>query len=97
MKEPAQRNLNEVCQLLMSDDVVYNLAVVLDTVGKRLNKACYQEIASFLQMPELTRGGVLATADSYLRPFLSERVEAALASPPFRSTMSSTASRCRST
>ncbi len=81
--EPAQRNLNKVCDVLMSDDVVYNLAVVLDTVGKRLNKASKQEIASFLQMPEITRGGVLATADSYLKPFLSERVETALAKSSF--------------
>ena len=83
VKEPADRNLNEVCKVLTSDDVVYNLAVVLDTVGKRLKKHCYQEIASFLQMPDLTRGGVLATAESYLRPFLSERVEAAFAKSSF--------------
>jgi type IV secretion system protein VirD4 len=56
---------------------------VLDTVGKRLNKATRQEIAAFLQMPEVTRGGVLATADSYLKPFLSERVEASLAKSSF--------------
>lgn len=77
-KEPPQRNINEVCQALMSDDVVYNLAVVLDTVGDVLNKSAKQEIAAFLQMPDVTRGGVLATADSYLKPFLSERVEATL-------------------
>ncbi len=81
--EPDKRNLNKVCEVLMSDDVVYNLAVVLDTVGKRLNKASRQEIAAFLQMPEVTRGGVLATADSYLKPFLSERVETSLAQSSF--------------
>lgn len=83
VKEPADRNLNEVCRVLTRDDVVYNLAVVLDTVGKQLKKHAYQEIASFLQMPEVTRGGVLATAESYLRPFLSERVEATLAKSAF--------------
>jgi type IV secretion system protein VirD4 len=79
VKEAALRNLNEVCKALSSDDVVYNLAVVLDTVGKQLPKHAYQEIASFLQMPDLTRGGVLATAESYIKPFLSDRVEVALA------------------
>jgi hypothetical protein len=48
------------------------------TVGKVLNKTARQEIATFLQMPDVTRGGLLATADSYLKPFLSERVEASL-------------------
>jgi len=83
VKEPAERNLNEVCKVLTSDDVVYNLAVVLDTVGKRLKKHSYQEIASFLQMPDMTRGGVLATAESYIKPFLSERVEATFAKSAF--------------
>ena len=83
VKEPALRNLNEVCKILSSDDVVYNLAVVLDTVGKQLNKHSHQEISSFLQMPDMTRGGVLATAESYIKPFLSDRVEATLAASSF--------------
>ena len=83
VKEPAERNLGEVCRILSSDDVVYNLAVVLDTVGKQLPRHAYQEIASFLQMPEITRGGVLATVESYLKPLMSERVEATLAQSSF--------------
>ncbi|HEY1066471.1 MAG TPA: type IV secretory system conjugative DNA transfer family protein, partial [Pirellulales bacterium] len=54
------RSLRKVRDLLMSDDVVYSLAVLLDTVGKEMNLMARQEIAAFLQMPERdTRGGVL--------------------------------------
>ncbi len=69
-----QRQLSSVRDLLMADDTVYKLAVVLDTVGKTMNKMAHDEIASFLQMPEQTRGGVLATANSYLKSILSDRV-----------------------
>ncbi len=72
--EEEKRQLSSVRDLLMADDTVYSLAVVLDTVGKTMNKMAHDEIAAFLQMPELTRGGVLATANSYLKSILSDRV-----------------------
>lgn len=78
-----ERNLNTVRRMLMSDDVVYNLAVVLDTVGKSINEMSHQEIATFLQMPELTRGGVLATAASYIKAFVSRRVARTLEKSSF--------------
>ena len=68
-----------VCQILMSEDVVYNLAVLLDTVGKQMPPMAYREIASFLQLSERdTRPGVLATAQSYIKPLHGERVTRAL-------------------
>ncbi len=70
-----ERHLNAVRKLLMSDDTVYGLQVLLDTVGARMNRMAYDEIAAFLQMPvEGTRPSVLATANSYMKAFLSERV-----------------------
>jgi type IV secretion system protein VirD4 len=69
---PAERTLARLIELVMSDDVVYNLAVLLDTKGKTLPPMAYREIASFLQMPDVTRGGVLATVLSYLKTFHSE-------------------------
>lgn len=64
-----------VCELLMSDDVVYNLAVLLDTCGKQMPKMAYREISAFLQLSERdTRPGVLATAQSYIKPINGERV-----------------------
>jgi type IV secretion system protein VirD4 len=65
----------KLCELLMSDDVVYNLAVLLDTCGKTMPRMAYREIAAFLQMSERdTRPGVLATAQSYIKPINGERV-----------------------
>jgi type IV secretion system protein VirD4 len=50
---------------LKVDEVAYSLAVLLEK--DKPAKAAYQEIAAFLQMTEVTRSGVLATAQSYLR------------------------------
>ena len=58
---------------LTGDDVVYNLAVVLDTV-KGLDKLTYKGIASFLGRADKERSGVLSTALSFLTPFIAEEV-----------------------
>jgi type IV secretion system protein VirD4 len=63
---PADRNFGKVRKYLKSDDVTYNLAVLLDTVGGKLHRFAYEEIASFLQIADLTRSGILATACSYI-------------------------------
>jgi type IV secretion system protein VirD4 len=57
--------------LLYSDDVVYNLAVILDT-RKKLDRFSYRAISSFLQRADKERSGVLSTVQTYLTPFLSE-------------------------
>ncbi len=72
--EPAEVNLNTVCRLLTSDDVAYSLAAVVEVFGKTMNEMSHREISSFLQLPEATRGGVQATAGSYIKAFLSQRV-----------------------
>jgi type IV secretion system protein VirD4 len=82
-EDPAKRNVPYALELLQSDDVVYNLAVVLDNVGKKLPPAAYREIASMLQQPDVTRGGVLATAQSYVKAFTSERVARTMRSTSF--------------
>jgi type IV secretion system protein VirD4 len=70
-----QRHLDAVRAFLMADDAVYALAVLLDSAGKTMNRMAHDEIAAFLQMSERdTRPGVLATANSYIKPFLSGRV-----------------------
>jgi type IV secretion system protein VirD4 len=70
-----QRNFESVRKVLFADDAIYSLAVVLDTVGQKIPKASYHQIAAFLAMPDQnTRPSVLATANAYLAPFLSEDV-----------------------
>ncbi len=82
-EDPKKRNLPYALELLLSDDVVYNLANLLDQQGKKLPPAAYREIASMLQQPEVTRGGVLATAQSYIKAFTSERVARTMRSTSF--------------
>ena len=60
-----EANLNAAIEALKSDDVVYNLAVLLDT--NKPSPEIYREIAAFLQMTEVTRSGVLAMVQSYYR------------------------------
>jgi type IV secretion system protein VirD4 len=78
-----ERNLGSVRKLLMGDDVVYQLAVLLDTKGKTMNAMSHDEIAAFLQTADVTRSGMLATALSYIKPFLSPRMAAVLANSTF--------------
>ncbi len=78
-----ERNLDQVRRLLMGDDVVYNLAVVLDTVGKTMNRMAYDEIAAFLATTDITRSGILSSAQAYIKTFLSPRMAGVLASSSF--------------
>ena len=82
-KDKSERHISEMVRTTHSDDVVYNLAVVLDTVGKKLPKMAYGEISSFLQKADKERSGVLSTANSYLKAFGSERVSKSLSSSSF--------------
>jgi type IV secretion system protein VirD4 len=72
------KSLNRVRELLRSDDVDYNLAVLLDTkkVGSRF---AHEEFASYLQISsDRTRPCVLAEARTCLRALCSESVAAVL-------------------
>ena len=66
--------LRQYFKQIFSNDLIYSLAVVLDTVGPKLPAMAYQEIGSFLQLTEITRSGVSATAQSYLKALMSEPV-----------------------
>jgi type IV secretion system protein VirD4 len=78
-----ERNLEAVRRFLMGDDTVYNLAVLLDTQGKTMNRMAREEIASFLQTADVTRSGILSTALAYIKPFLSPRMAGVLGSSTF--------------
>ena len=75
MKPRDKQNFNEMRRLLCSDDVIYRIATIMDAEGKKMRELAYQEFASFLQLAEReTRPSVLATAQSYIKTFNSERV-----------------------
>jgi type IV secretion system protein VirD4 len=64
-----QVNLSGVLDVLTSEDPIYNLAVVLDTIGAKLPRWCYQDISGFLQLADATRKRVLAEARKDLTSF----------------------------
>jgi type IV secretion system protein VirD4 len=79
IEEPHDRDFVTLKDYLFSDDVVYNLAVLLDTKGKAMPKFAYGGIAAFLAAAEQnTRPSILNTAQNYMRALCSEAVEMCL-------------------
>jgi type IV secretion system protein VirD4 len=77
--DPDDRDLVTLKDYLFSDDVVYSLAVLLDTKGKAMPKFASGGIAAFLQAAEQnTRPSILSTAQNYVRALCSEAVELCL-------------------
>lgn len=81
--ESKPATLGEVVRTLRSDDVVYNLAVVLDTMGKKLHPVAYMNIASYLQKPDKERGSVTSTANSSLELWSNPLIDTTTATSDF--------------
>lgn len=75
--------LGEVVRTLRNDDVVYNLAVVLDTMGKKIHPVSYMNIASYLQKPDKERGSVTSTANSSLELWSNPIIDTTTATSDF--------------
>ncbi len=75
--------LGEVVRTLRSDDVVYTLAVVLDTLGKKIHPVSYMNLASYLQKPDKERGSVTSTANSSLELWANPLIDATTATSDF--------------
>jgi type IV secretion system protein VirD4 len=75
--------LGEVVRTLRNDDVVYNLAVVLDTMGKIIHPVAYMNIAAYLQKPDKERGSVTSTANSSLELWANPLIDATTATSDF--------------
>ncbi len=68
---------------MRSDDVVYNLAVVLDTIGGKIHPVAYMNIAAFLQKADKERSGVISTMNSSLELWANPLIDTATASSDF--------------
>lgn len=77
------QSFGEVVRTMRSDDVVYNLAVVLDTIGKRIHPVAYMNIAAFLQKADKERSGVISTLNSGLELWANPLIDAATARSDF--------------
>jgi type IV secretion system protein VirD4 len=76
-------SFGEIVRTLRSDDVVYNLAVVLDTVGGRIHPVAYMNIAAFLQKADKERSGVISTLNSGLELWANPLIDTATATSDF--------------
>lgn len=81
--ESKPATLGEVVRTLRSDDVVYNLAVILDTMGKKIHPVAYMNIASYLQKPDKERGSVTSTANSSLELWSNPLIDTTTATSDF--------------
>ncbi len=77
------KSFGEVVRTMRSDDVTYNLAVVLDTVGGHIHPVAYMNIAAFLQKAEKERSGVVSTMNSKLELWANPLIDTATASSDF--------------
>lgn len=77
------KSFGEVVRTMRSDDVVYNLAVVLDTIGKHIHPVAYMNIAAFLQKADKERSGVISTMNSSLELWANPLIDSATASSDF--------------
>ncbi len=76
-------SFGEIVRTMRSDDVVYNLAVVLDTVGGKIHPVSYMNIAAFLQKADKERSGVISTLNSGLELWANPLIDTATASSDF--------------
>lgn len=77
------KSFGEVVRTMRSDDVVYNLAVALDTMGKIIHPVAYMNIAAFLQKADKERSGVVSTMNSSLELWANPLIDTATASSDF--------------
>ncbi len=76
-------SFGEVVRTMRSDDVVYSLAVVLDTIGKKIHPVAYMNIAAFLQKADKERSGVVSTLNSGLELWANPLIDTATATSDF--------------
>ena len=77
------KSFGQVVRTMRSDDVVYNLGVVLDTLGDAIHPVAYINIAAFLQKADKERSGVISTMNSSLELWANPLIDAATASSDF--------------
>lgn len=77
------QSFGEIVRTIRSDDVVYSLAVVLDTMGGILHPVSYMNIAAFLQKADKEKSGVLSTLNSSIELWANPIIDTATATSDF--------------
>lgn len=78
--EAALHTFSDCLDFLHADDVVHTIATMLD-MARDLPAEARRGFVSFLQMPDITRGGVLASAQAPLKLLFGTGLRAALSTP----------------
>lgn len=76
-------NLGKVYDLLHGDDPIYAMAAALDARGDSMAPFAAGVFKTLLKLPDITRGGVLCTAESLLRAFAGPEVQEAVSTTDF--------------
>lgn len=80
---PEKNRFGDLYSTFHTDDVVYSLAVVLDTIGKRIPKMSYCEISEFLQKSDVDRSKVFSYVSSKLKALGSQEAQKTLSASSF--------------
>lgn len=75
---PDKKKFGDLYSTFHTDDVVYSLAVVIDTIGKKIPKMAYAEIVSFLQKSDAERSRILTSVTSQLKALGSQEAQKAM-------------------
>ncbi|MFN5351401.1 MAG: type IV secretory system conjugative DNA transfer family protein [Alphaproteobacteria bacterium] len=76
-------SFGEIVRTLKNDDVIYSMAVILDTKGDEIHPVAHMNLASFVQKPDKERGSVLSTANSGLELWANPLIDTATATSDF--------------
>ncbi len=77
------KSFGEVVRTLRSDNVAYNLAIAMDTLGSIMHPVGYMNLAAFLQKADKERSGVISTLNSTLELWANPLIDTATASSDF--------------
>jgi len=77
---PEKNRFSELYTTFHTEDVVYSLAVVLDTIGKKIPRLAYAGIATFLQRADAERSRIVMSLTSQLKALGSQEAQAAFGS-----------------
>jgi type IV secretion system protein VirD4 len=76
-------SFGEVVRTMRSDDVIYNFAIIMDTMGDVIHPVAYMNIAAFLQKADKERSGVISTLNSSLELWANPLIDATTARSDF--------------
>lgn len=76
-------NFRHVWNMLHADDVIYNIDVSLDLHDKAVHPFARSTLGAFISTTDVTRSGILASAQSLIRVFASDAVQSAVYNTTF--------------